>query len=132
MKKPRKIEEKCAKGYYEKDVYAQMEAMTDVEMIQLIKELEDTRFWIAISKYTMERIIVAQNSLNVLDPIKNGVDIARAQGILSGLMDLHSMAKATKETIKQQEKKANDKNDSTPDIKYPDGEDYKGGNYGSY
>lgn len=128
MKKPRQIEKKCAEGYYEKDVYLQMESMTDGEMVNLIKEFEDTRYWIAMSKYTMERIIVAQNSLNILDPIKNGVEIARAQGILSGLMDLHSMVRATRETIEKQEKKINERNDSSPEVRYPDDE-YEGANY---
>lgn len=118
MKKNRNIEKKCASGYYDKEVYQMMEEMTDKEMITHLKELENTRTWVAISKYTLERIIVAQNSLNVLDPVKNPTEISRAQGILSGLMDLHSMITAIKESDKKKENvkgsDSNDNDDSDP------------------
>lgn len=116
MKKNKNIENKCASGYYDSELYKMMEAMSDKEMISCLKELEDTRSWIAISKYTMDRIVVAQNSLNVLDPVKNPTEIARAQGIISGLMDLHSMLVAIKENDK---KKADGKTQSEYDSSDP-------------
>lgn len=102
--------------YFEKDLYKATEEMTNDEMINQIKELEDTRYWVAITKYVQDRMIIAQSSLCAIDPFKMPTEICRAQGILSGLLDLHDMVTKTKETVKQAEKKAQAKNDQTPDV----------------
>ena len=92
--------------YFNKELYTMMDSMGEEEMQQMLKELTDTRYWVAISKYVQSRLMVANGSLAALDPMKEPTNIARAQGIMSGLMDLQSMTEAIKESIKTVEKKA--------------------------
>lgn len=107
---------KYIKSYFHEDLNKLVDEMTNAEMLEQLKELEQTRSWIAITKYVQNRMLVAQGSLCVLDPITHAASIARAQGILSGLLDLQDMIVKAKETTKQAEKKANAKNDETPDM----------------
>lgn len=108
---------KFVKTYFKKELNDAVDAMTGSEMVELVKELETTKYWVAVTKYTQDRMLTAQSSLCALDPIKYATEIARAQGILSGLMDLHSAVDNIKETTKQAEAKANAKNDdSTPPV----------------
>lgn len=108
---------KFVKTYFAKELNTAVDAMSNSEMVELLKELEQTRFWVAMTKYTGERIIVAQSSLCALDPIKFAAEIARAQGIISGLLDTQNAITNIKETVKQAEAKANAKNDdSTPPV----------------
>ena len=92
--------------YFNKELINAMDSMSDTEMQEMLKELTDTRYWVAISKYVQSRLMVANGSLATLDPIKDPTNIARAQGIMSGLMDLQSMTEAIKESIKVAEKKS--------------------------
>lgn len=105
---------KYVKSYFPADLNKLVDEMSNSEMIEHIKELEGTRFWVAITRYVQDRMLVAQGSLCVLDPITQASSIARAQGILSGLMDLRDMVEKIKETTKQAEAKANATNDETP------------------
>ena len=107
---------KYVKSYFQADLNRLADEMTNAEMVEQLKELEETRYWVAITKYVQDRMLVAQGSLCVLDPITHAASIARAQGILSGLLDLQDMITKTKETIKQAEEKANKKNDESPSI----------------
>ena len=106
---------KYVKTYFKDELNKEADAMTYDEMINQLKELEDTRYWVAITRYVQARLITAQASLCALDPVKDPTSLARAQGIISGLLDLQNMLENMKETIKQAEKKANAKNDSSPD-----------------
>lgn len=92
--------------YFNKELSGAMETMTDSEMQDLLKELTDTKYWVAISKYVQSRLMIANGSLATLDPFKDPTNTARAQGIMSGLTDLQSMTDAIKESIKNAEKKA--------------------------
>ena len=105
---------KYVKSYFQEELNKLADEMTNGDMIEQLKELENTRYWVAITKYVQDRMLVAQGSLCVLDPITQAASIARAQGILSGLLDLQDMIIKTKETTKQAEAKANAKNDETP------------------
>jgi len=108
---------KFVKTYFTKELNDAVDNMSGSEMVELLKELETTPYWVALTKYTQERMLTAQSSLCALDPVKFATEIARAQGILSGLMDTHSAVYNVKETTKQAEAKANAKNDdSTPPV----------------
>ena len=74
-------------------------------MFSLLKELEDTRYWVAVSKYISERLIVADRSLHILDPISKQTMIARTQGIISGLLDIKNLMSQLKEGVKIAEEK---------------------------
>lgn len=108
--------------YFNKELSGAMETMTDSEMQDLLKELTDTKYWVAISKYVQSRLMIANGSLATLDPIKEPTSMARAQGIMSGLMDLQSMTEAIKESIKVAEKKAQAKVEVSEGVQ-PQGED---------
>jgi hypothetical protein len=121
MKTNNKFEnKKYVKSYFQAEINKLADEMTNAEMVEQLKELEQSRYWIAITKYVQDRMLVAQGSLCVLDPITHAASIARAQGILSGLLDLQDMIIKTKETTKQAEAKANAKNDSSPDVEDAD------------
>lgn len=62
--------------------------MTNDEMIQALRGLVETDGWIAILKYHRARKEMAQNMLYAIDPVKEPTQIARTQGMLSGLSDL--------------------------------------------
>lgn len=107
---------KYIKSYFVSELNKLADEMTNAEMIEMLKELEQTRYWVAITKYVQDRMIVAQGSLCVLDPITQAASMARAQGILSGLLDLQDMIVKTKETTKQAEAKAQANIHDSPDV----------------
>lgn len=122
MKKNRFENKKYIKSYFQSELNKLADEMTNAEMIEQLKELEETRYWIAITKYVQDRMLVAQGSLCVLDPITRAASIARAQGILSGLLDLQDMLVKAKETVAQAEAKANSTNDETPPMEPGEGD----------
>lgn len=91
--------------YFTKELYREMEKMSDAEMCRELKDLTETRYWVAISKYVQSRLIIANGSLVQIDPIEKPAAICRAQGIMSGLMDLQDMTNKIKESIEAAEKK---------------------------
>lgn len=76
------------RSYFTKEINEQIADMDNAEMMQLLKELSDTRFWIAILKYNQARMALSQQSLYSGDPFKDPTSMARNQGILLGLSDL--------------------------------------------
>lgn len=66
-------------------------AMSEDEMMGMLKDLVGTHHWIAILKYHRMRRAVALGSLCTIDPVKDTTLIARTQGGLSGLSDLEEM-----------------------------------------
>ena len=116
MKKENKINKKCVQTFFDENLNNLVDDMTEGEMLSLLKELEETRYWIAIVRYVQERMVIAERTLILVDPIKEGTQLARTQGILNGLMDLHNMIIQAKQTIKNAEKKENEKNSETPKV----------------
>jgi hypothetical protein len=105
----KKNNKKFTNLYFDKELVKLMDEMTQQEMEETLKELTDTKYWVAISRYVQDRLMVANGSLAVIDPMKEPTSIARAQGIMSGLMDLQDMTNKIKESIKTAEKAANAK-----------------------
>jgi len=118
MNKNKEFEnKKYVETYFKKELNDSVNKMTNQEMVQIIKELEETHYWVALTKYVQDRMLIAQSTLCTLDPIKEGTSLARAQGILSGLMDIHSAVDKIKESIKKEEAAIQAKNDdSTPPV----------------
>ena len=77
-----------ARNYIDKDTLAMIASMDGNEMRQSLVELANSRVWIAVLKYLMERTAYAQSSLFTLDPFKAPTDMSRLQGQVSGMMDL--------------------------------------------
>lgn len=107
---------KFVQKYFADELNEAVNGMSYEEMVTLLKELESTQYWVATIKYVQDRMTIAQGSLCMLDPITQATAISRAQGILSGLLDLQDMISKSKQTAKQAEDEANAKNDQSPDV----------------
>lgn len=76
------------RNYITEDVISAISSMDKDEMNASLVELSGTRHWIAILRYSMERMSFAQSSLFSLDPFKDQTSMARLQGIVTGMTDL--------------------------------------------
>lgn len=76
--------------YFNNDILKAMSAMSDKEMLAILKELPESQFWIAILKYNQARLGMSQSMLFSTDPVREPTAIARNQGILLGLSDLQN------------------------------------------
>lgn len=83
-------------NYFTEEVLDQIKDMSSPEMEDLLKELETSKYWIAIMKYLHSRQSLAQNALYTLDPFKDQTAMARHQGMLLGLADLQEMVMLVK------------------------------------
>lgn len=78
-------------NYFTKDLQDKINEMTDSQMNALLLELESTIYWIAILRYSQQRMVIAQNGLMTIDPIAKATEMCRTQGIMLGQSDLQSM-----------------------------------------
>lgn len=109
------------KSYFTDDIRKQVREMTNEDMKTFLKNLEGTKAWFAILKYTQERIAAIQDSFLVLDPVKEPSKISQYQGAITGMLDLQDAVLS----LKFEEKKAADpKNKEKVNI------DEMGGAYG--
>ncbi len=83
-----KNQKEGVESYFTNEINEKIEAMDNREMVQFLKELESTPYWIAILRYWRERSEVARWWLYSLDPIKEPAQICRLQGMISGIYDL--------------------------------------------
>lgn len=74
--------------YFTEEINTKISEMSNNDMINMLKELENTVFWVAILKYCQDRAEVARNGLYSLDPIKEPAQICRLQGMVSGIYDI--------------------------------------------
>ena len=103
----------AVKSYFTKEFMAGVTSLSMDEMVTSLKELEGTKYWTAIVKYSQERLANAQQALITMDPFKEPTSMARYQGVMSCLLDLQEAvislkAKADEvETPKRRKKKQN-------------------------
>lgn len=67
-----------------------MSEMSLQEMESVMKDLVNTRHWIAILKYTSMRTPLLDATLRSADPTKKAHEISWAQGAMAGLCDIES------------------------------------------
>lgn len=79
---------KNKQNYFTQEIRDQILNMKESEMNEILKGLEGTPIFIAILKYSQERIGVLQNSFLTIDPVKDPTQMARYQGIITGVLDL--------------------------------------------
>lgn len=65
-------------------------ALPKEDMYRLLRELEQSIYWVPILKYTQQRLLVAQSAIHVIDPVKDPTGISRNQGAMIGLVDLQN------------------------------------------
>jgi len=75
-------------NYFTDEVREQISGMTSSDMKDILRGLEGTPVWVAILKYTQERIGTVQGSFLTLDPVNEPTKIARYQGAITGMLDL--------------------------------------------
>jgi len=76
--------------YFTAEVQNKMSAMKDNEMLELLSQLEDSPFWIAILRYNQSRLSQSQSAIFIGDPVKDPTSISRHQGIMLGLSDMQN------------------------------------------
>lgn len=76
--------------YFTKEVLAQMAEMSAKEMENVLKEMIDTRQFIAMTKYTSMRTPLLDMTLRGTNPVIEPHKISWAQGAMAGLNDLES------------------------------------------
>jgi hypothetical protein len=91
------------------EVIQKSEEMSDADMEKILFSLYETEYFTAILKYLLERALVAQSSINTVDPFKEPTKMARYQGVINGLMDLPGGVVAVRENNKA--KKSNKQRD---------------------
>lgn len=123
MNKENNTTRDAIKNYFTEEVFSRIREMSNNEMKTHLKELEGTPLWFAILKYSQERTSIVQNSLLVIDPVKNATEIARYQGMITGMLDLQDAVLS----LKYEAKKAED-----PKNKEEANKDELGGSYGKY
>lgn len=111
------------KNYFTEEVFARIREMSNSEMKTHLKELEGTPLWFAMLKYSQERTSIVQNSLLVIDPVKSPTEIARYQGMITGMLDLQDAVLS----LKYESKKSED-----PKNKEEKNKDSLGGAYSAY
>ena len=111
------------KKYFTEEIRTQVREMTNDEMKASLRDLEGTPAWFAILKYNQERVGTIQNAFLTFDPVKQPTEIARYQGVITGMLDLQDAVLS----LKYESKKAED-----PKNKEEENLDEKGGAYGVY
>ncbi len=91
--------------YFKTDIISVARSMPNSEMINLISDLEGTRHWAAVVKYSMERIALIMSGIYATDPIKDPSKISKYQGILTGILDLNELMLSIEEKKKEESKK---------------------------
>ena len=78
------------KTFFTKEINEQILDMSSKEMESLIKEMVDSRQFIAILKYNSLRMPLLDATLRGTDPIKDPSKISWSQGAMAGLSDLET------------------------------------------
>jgi hypothetical protein len=78
------------RSYFTKEVNEQIVEMSGKEMENVMKEMINTRQWIALLKYTSLRTPLLDSALRTTDPIKDPYTIAWSQGAMAGLCDIET------------------------------------------
>lgn len=79
---------RTVEDYFPKELVDKFFEMTESEMGEILLNLKDSKYWVAIMKYIFLRKNVAQNGLFTLDPFNDQTQMARYQGIMTGILDL--------------------------------------------
>lgn len=101
---PQNAKTSATSSYFTEEFMAKVREMSASEMVDMLKDLESTRYWIALVKYSHERMNVAQQGLYTLDPFKEQTAMARYQGILTGLTDVQEAIIRMKQEADKTEK----------------------------
>ena len=74
--------------FHNAETKKRMDEMSDEEMKTALLSLVGSHQFIAILKYANGRMSMAQQGLFTLDPFKEQTQMARFQGVMTGILDL--------------------------------------------
>lgn len=77
--------------YFTPEVNARITELTNDQMVMGLQALEQTSSWIPILRYVNQRLLMAQSTINSLDPNTQATAMARTQGIMTGLTDIQNV-----------------------------------------
>ena len=77
-------------SYFTPEINRSIAEVTDDQMWDTLRRLEESEYWFAILKYNNKRLLVAQSLVNSLDPVKEPTSIGRTQGVMTGIVDLQN------------------------------------------
>ncbi|MCK5616267.1 hypothetical protein KAR91_81145 [Candidatus Pacearchaeota archaeon] len=77
------------------------------EMNQVLLGLRDSKFWKAYKTFTTYRSLFAESALFTIDPFKEPTQMARNQGIRTGINDLEDHINALLSKMAEEEEEAN-------------------------
>ena len=97
--------------YFTEDVHTRMRSMTEEDMIQKLRNMEQSEYWIAILKYNQMRLSVSQSALFIGDPVKEPAAMARQQGVMLGLSDLQNAVVSLVQGAAEEAKEAQQQED---------------------
>ena len=76
--------------YFTKEIRSQMSDMTTKEMENILREMIDTRQFIALIKYSNMRTLYIDMTLRTTNPVKDPHVISYHQGAFAGICDLET------------------------------------------
>lgn len=79
-----------APQYFTAEFEQRVREMSDADMFQLLYEIEQTPYWVALVRYNQLRSGQIQSGILTADPVREPTQIARNQGIMMGLADLQN------------------------------------------
>lgn len=59
--------------------------LTEKEATDLLVELSESKYWLAIEMYYKGLDAIASNTIKSIDPFKNPTEVARSQGFIQAL-----------------------------------------------
>lgn len=80
-----------------------IDEMTDKGMEELMVQLSGTAYWPALVRYNRIRDSVILSSLSITDPFQEPTQVARSQGIRTGLYDFEEAIRSLKESVDKAE-----------------------------
>ncbi len=69
----------------EKNETIEQPKLTEKEATDLLVELSDSKYWLAIEMYYKGLDTIASNTIKSIDPFKNPTEMARSQGFIQAL-----------------------------------------------
>lgn len=76
--------------YFTPEINEAIRELSDAEMHNQMRSLEQSQYWVPLLKYINQRFLVAQSVINQVDPTKDPGQIRLVQGHMQGLTDIQN------------------------------------------
>ena len=99
-------------SYFTSEINDAVRDLTNDQMFDLLRRLEQSEYWYSILRYNNLRLIAVQSALSTLDPVTSPSLISKNQGIALGISDLQNLVIQLVEIEKQAAKDIKEINDT--------------------